>query len=136
MTIEDMIRQIVREEIARQQRAPIVPRVEAPLGWVDAREDAQKRCLVCDRADFLTCGRPHCPMRPPFVAYQTLPPDMATIKATLYDTGAGPYERGSFTISTGGAVTYTPPEGKRMGCTCPPGAQTSCPDATCPWKPA
>jgi hypothetical protein len=24
---------------------------------------------------------------------------------------------------------------KRMGCTCPPGAQTSCPDVACPWKP-
>ena len=24
---------------------------------------------------------------------------------------------------------------KRNGCTCPPGAQTSCPDKACPWKP-
>ena len=24
---------------------------------------------------------------------------------------------------------------QRMGCTCPPGSQTSCPDVTCPWKP-
>lgn len=24
---------------------------------------------------------------------------------------------------------------KRTGCACPVGAQTSCPDATCPWKP-
>ena len=85
MTIEDEIRRIAREEIARlfpQHRdqltdAPIVPRI----------------------------------------------------------SGA-PYKLSSYIINANGSVTYTPPKGKRMGCTCPPGAQTSCPDATCPWKPA
>lgn len=32
---------------------------------------------------------------------------------------------------------YDPPAAeRRTGCTCPPGAQTSCPDKACPWKPA
>lgn len=110
MTIEDEIRRIVREEIARQQ--PVMP--------PDFCVGVMEMCPSCGRKDFSTCANTHCYMRPPFVAYQTVPPDMATIKATLYGTGA----------------PYTPPEGKRMGCTCPPGAQTSCPDATCPWKPA
>lgn len=43
-------------------------------------------------------------------------------------------------MNANSAMTYTPPatnvpEGRRMGCTCPPGRQTSCPDVTCPWKP-
>lgn len=32
-------------------------------------------------------------------------------------------------------VIYSGAVQQRMGCTCPPGSQTSCPDVTCPWKP-
>lgn len=171
MNIEERIREIVREELAKAQYAkPVVPKYE-PRNWEDVRVGKMEKCPTCGRKDFSTCVNTLCLMRPSHVSYAELPPnepnsstfvisaggpacgrkDASTcttpfcvmhspvynppVKMTVHDTVADPLKLGSFTFTSDGAPVYTPPEDKRTGCTCPPGAQTSCPDKTCPWKP-
>lgn len=102
MTIEDMIRQIVREEIAHkfpQHRDGTAVPTHPPFDWIEpGGTTAACKCILTGRLCATTCGYEQCSIRPPTVMYS-------------------------------GATQ------QRMGCTCPPGSQTSCPDVTCPWKP-
>lgn len=73
MNIEDRIREIVREELAKAQYAkPAVPRYE-PRNWEDVRVGMMEKCPTCGRKDFLTCANTHCFMRPPVVRYGAAP---------------------------------------------------------------
>lgn len=118
-SIEDEIRRIVREEIARlfpQHRdgmttADLNPGItryttHATLGhlpvpsFADGYSSFAGYSAVIDRA-----------ARNSVMRFET--PDTKRMLDAFADPGAQ----------------------KRMGCTCPPGAQSSCPDVTCPWKP-
>lgn len=120
---------------------------KVPDDWRDRVKGASSCPRGCPVGEL--CGRADCPMQNPVVTYN--PPGSglvelreiiggereARIAAYLDKT---PAPNTTVIITDMGVAQYVPPAtsvppGKRMGCTCPPGRQTSCPDATCPWKP-
>lgn len=136
---------------------------KVPDNWRDlamGKSSCPRGCPVGE-----LCGRDDCPMRAPVVTYnppgsglvelreiiggereariaayldKTLAPNTTAITAACQDAARS--GTGTMIITDMGVAQYVPPAtnvppGKRMGCTCPPGYQTSCPDVTCPWKP-
>jgi hypothetical protein len=136
VTIEDIVRKIVREEIDRINSAPArpVPRYEAP-----------QQTLGCPRGcpPFTACGNSDCPLltrhAAPFAAagYEVVVDPSLNEGGMRFDqTPWGKAWRkqiDEMNADLKRRADAAPPQ--RTGCTCPPGAQTSCPDATCPWKP-
>lgn len=152
MTIEDIVRKIVREEIDRINSAPArpVPRYEAP-----------QQTLGCPRGcpPFTACGNSDCPLltrhAAPFAAagYEVVVDPSLNEGGMRFDKTpwgkawreqidemnaelakrAGVYGEGTMEVYGDGTARVI--DTKRSGCTCPPGSQTSCPDVTCPWKP-
>lgn len=105
MSIEDEIRRIAREEIARlfPQHRDGLTDVRVPC------KPAVTTSCACTHGGVrhTTCGAAICPLKPDYWK--------------AYDADVEHLDSGQVV--------------KRNGCTCPPGSQTSCPDVTCPWKP-
>jgi hypothetical protein len=164
MTLEEMIRQIVRDEVAKTQRPPT-----APERWRDMFTQPQKCPLGCPPLS--ACGNVACPMRAPTVTYKAdivtghmpevykrpQPPSFLTDMQSDHATGMAVDDAvatGTGILSVGldladqrtvvvknisPELRYTPPvdntlPGGRLGCACAPGVERICDDATCPWK--
>jgi hypothetical protein len=112
MTLEEMIRQIVRDEIAKTQRPPT-----APERWRDMFTQPEKCPLGCPPLS--ACGNVACPMRAPTVMYTP-------------NTGYGTPVDNVVGIGVGRQSVVVPAQ--RTGCACAPGVERVCDEATCPWK--
>ena len=147
MNIEDEIRRIVREEIEHAKHRVTQTVTHPPFDWPQVREKVVNDCPVCGLHSHVPCYHSHCPMRAPFVAYKAngtigpapapyerpQPPSYLMGDDLNHRTGERAHHMAAWKDAMKKA--YDGAAQQRMGCTCPPGSQTSCPDVTCPWKP-
>lgn len=123
-SIEDIIRRIVRDEIARSKQTTVEPLVP-PFDFSDVRIGMMEKCPACGRKDFSTCANTYCYMRLPIASYPGSPQH-----PPVYNPP------GSGFVAYGREDDTTPIVPRRTGCACPPGTTSAmCPHANCPWKP-
>lgn len=132
MTIDDIVRRIVREEIERRFPRPAPEPLQTWRDLLDRPSSCPRGCPIGT-----LCAASDCPMRAPTVMYDPSKSLSGTsIPAVLDDaiaTGTGYLSTG---VEDSTVVIKHLDNVQRTGCTCPPTSPVSaCPDPTCPWKP-